>query len=244
MLAALGFLSAGCPQLLDDDFGPVGDVAAVGGDDTPAGTVGTVGGAVGRGGVGGSASSAGASGSAGSSPAVGAGGAGVAGAGGAGGAAGAGGDASAPSRGGGSGGSACTAPESSGPNGRCYLLVSEVTSWGVARSRCRAHAAGWDLTSIRSAAESEFLASILTVEAWVGADDGNGTELWRWVDDGTEFWDGGASGSATGDAYLNWNPTEPNGGGGPECMRILPTAFWADLDCGTGRGSVCAGPAP
>ncbi len=225
MLAVMGFLSAGCPQLLDDDFGPVGDVAAVGGDDTPPGAGGATGGAVGRGGAGGSASTAGASGSVGGAARTGV-------------------DASAPGSGGGSGGSACTAPEWSGPNGRCYLLVSEVASWDVARSRCRAHAAGWDLTSIRSAAESEFLASILTAEAWVGADDGNGTELWRWVDDGTEFWDGGASGSATGDAYLNWNPTEPNGGGGPECMRILPTASWADLDCGTGRGSVCAGPAP
>jgi hypothetical protein len=121
--------------------------------------------------------------------------------------------------------------------------VTESASWALARSRCQARGAGWDLMSIRSAADSAFLAGWLTAEAWVGADDTDGREIWRWVDDGSEFWEGGGTGSALDSSYVNWNANEPNGGGGHDCMRILPSALWADLDCGDSRTSVCEGPA-
>lgn len=218
LLTALG-AGVGCPQLLDDDFRAS--------TASPAGTAGSGlgGGADGSGGTGaGAAPAAGASGSAPPVPAGGsAGSAGAAGA---------------------SGMPSCSEPAIDGPGGRCYLLVSASASWATARSQCRARGTGWDLMSIRSAEDSTFLANLLTTEVWVGADDTDGNEVWRWVDDGTEFWEGGGAGSVVGDAYLNWNPNEPNGGGGHDCMRVLPTAFWADLDCGDGRASVCAGPPP
>jgi hypothetical protein len=96
--------------------------------------------------------------------------------------------------------------------------------------------------SIGSAEESAFLASFLETEAWVGAEDGGDVETWRWVDDGTAFWEGGALGSAIGGAFVNWSSNEPNGSG-RDCLTALPiSALWADLDCDQGRPSVCEGP--
>jgi hypothetical protein len=46
-----------------------------------------------------------------------------------------------------------------------------------------------------------------------GAHDRDGTEFSRWADDGSPFWEGAGSVSAMGQAYLNWNASEPNGGG-------------------------------
>ena len=139
--------------------------------------------------------------------------------------------------------SSCRAPEIAGPGGRCYLWVSASALWAAARSQCQAHGAGWDLMSIRNAEDTAFIANFLTAEAWAGGDDTDGTEVWRWVDDATEFWDGGGNGSAIDDAYTHWNPNEPNGGGGHDCLRVLPSAFWADLDCGEPRTFLCEGPA-
>jgi hypothetical protein len=95
--------------------------------------------------------------------------------------------------------------------------------------------------SIGSAQESAFLATFLQTEAWVGAEDGD-IQTWRWVDDGTEFWEGDEQGSAIGSAFVNWSSDEPNGSG-HDCLRVLPNAaLWADLDCDDGRPAVCEGP--
>lgn len=138
--------------------------------------------------------------------------------------------------------SRCTEPEIAGPGGRCYLWVSASSSWASARSQCRAHGAGWELMSIRSADDTAFLANLITAEAWAGADDGDGTEVWRWVDDATEFWEGGGAGNPIAEAYVNWNANEPNGSG-HDCLRVLPSAFWTDLDCSETRTFICEGPA-
>jgi hypothetical protein len=220
LLAALA-VNAGCPQLLDDDF------------QTHSMHAGSSAGATGAPAAGGAQGTGGAS--AGASP--------VGGASGSAAGAFAGGGAESAGSAGASGTPTCSAPAVAGPSGRCYLWGTESASWALARSRCQARGAGWDLMSIRSAADSAFLASWVTAEAWVGADDSDGSELWRWVDDGSEFWEGGGMGSVLNDLYVNWNANEPNGGGGHDCLRILPGALWADLDCGDSRTSVCEGPA-
>jgi hypothetical protein len=245
LLSALTVAVSGCPQLLDEDFriasgggsGAGGSSAAGSGDGATGGaaraTAGapSAGGSSGTGGGAPTAGSAGAGGAAGSAGATGFGGAsGSAGASGSGGSSGS------------AGATSCPEGALVGPGDRCYVLVSESTSWATARSGCRARGTGWDLMSIRSATDTAFLSNVLTAEAWVGADDSDGTEIWRWVDDGTEFWEGSGAGTAIGDAYVNWNTDEPNGGGGHDCLRVLPSAAWADLDCGDGRTSVCEGP--
>jgi hypothetical protein len=139
----------------------------------------------------------------------------------------------------------CAALESLGPNGNCFVALAALVSWAEARLDCRARGVGWDLASIRSPAVNEFVAGLAGAEAWIGGSDAANEGTWRWVSDGTPFWQGLAAGSAFGGAYANWNPDEPNGGVFSDCMRIVPPVggSWADLECDTLRGSVCEGPA-
>lgn len=144
-------------------------------------------------------------------------------------------------------GPACAAQELVGPDGNCYFLEATPLTWDAARSACQARGVGWDLASLRSAAESEFLGAVLSFEAWIGASDATTEGTWVWVNDNFAFWSGGAEdGSALGGAYVNWNATEPNGGAATNCARVLPdlaspapTARWADLTCTEEIGAVC-----
>jgi hypothetical protein len=143
--------------------------------------------------------------------------------------------------------STCAADELTGPNGHCYFLQSSTLAWDAARNACLARGTGWDLVSVRSAADSEFLGDTLTFEAWLGASDAASEGTWVWVVDNQPFWVGnGATGNAVGAAYVNWNTDEPNGVT-PDCARALPRSFgslnpdapWADLGCELLLGAVC-----
>jgi lectin-like protein len=143
--------------------------------------------------------------------------------------------------------STCAASELAGPNGHCYFLLATPFSWDEARSACQARGLGWDLVSVRSAADSAFLDGVLTFEAWLGASDRVIEGTWAWVVDNQPFWSGnGTTGGPVGDAYTHWNPSEPNGVT-TDCARALPRSFgspipdapWADLACETLRGAVC-----
>jgi Lectin C-type domain len=137
----------------------------------------------------------------------------------------------------------CAPDETTGPNGRCYVVVATPLAWQAARANCQARGAGWDLASIRSSAESELLRSLLTYEAWVGGSDAAIEGTWTWVDDGFEFWQGdGVSGSPLNAAFLAWFADEPNGRETSDCMRLLLDPFWADFECTESLGSVCEGP--
>jgi hypothetical protein len=147
--------------------------------------------------------------------------------------------------------SACRGAELTGPNGRCYLVVSASLSWNAARRNCRERGDGWDLAAIRSDAVNRFIGDRVSGQAWIGASDAATEGEWVWVDDGAAFWVGtGANGRAVDDAYENWSANEPNGGLNSNCTRILtPTAgapnggpVWADRQCGELRASVCEGP--
>jgi hypothetical protein len=139
----------------------------------------------------------------------------------------------------------CAAPERLGPNDRCYATVATLLSWFDARQTCQSLGDAWDLAAIRDDRVNQFLAALLTSEAWIGASD-RGTEgTWVWVDDGVTFWSGSAdAGSATNGAYVNWNEAEPNNLNNSDCARIQPgmAGRWADLDCAALRSAVCAGP--
>jgi hypothetical protein len=65
------------------------------------------------------------------------------------------------------------------------------------------------------------------------------------VDDDTVFWHGdgtGTGGGAANGLYADWNSDEPNGSDPSDCMRILPSAKWADLQCENTLGYICMGP--
>ncbi len=142
--------------------------------------------------------------------------------------------------------SVCAAEELLGPDGHCHFLQPGALVWATARTACRARGPGWDLSSVRSAAESEFLAEVLGFEAWLGASDETEEATWVWVVDETPFWSGsGTTGSAIGGEYTNWNSDEPNGGIATNCVRVVPAlatdagAPWADLGCEQELGAVC-----
>jgi hypothetical protein len=137
---------------------------------------------------------------------------------------------------------ACTLAEKTGPNGQCYVVVATPLDWDAARANCQARGVGWDLTSIRSATVSAFLASFVVEEAWVGGSDAVTEETWAWVDDGFQFWQGEDEGQPLNGAFVNWFDDEPNGSESSDCMRLLIDTRWADLECAELRPSVCEGP--
>jgi hypothetical protein len=135
----------------------------------------------------------------------------------------------------------CAAGAALGANGHCYVVRTTSSSWVGARSDCRNLGDGWDLATVLGHRDAAFLSRILTTEAWIGANDASGTGVWRWVNDGAQFWQGNSSGNPLNGAYVNWNSGEPNGDGA-RCLRILPSTLWATADCGSGSPAVCEGP--
>jgi hypothetical protein len=143
----------------------------------------------------------------------------------------------------------CAADEALGPNGHCYFFDATTLAWEAARGACRARGTGWDLASVLSAAESEFIGEQLPFEAWLGASDSASEGDWIWVADGRAFWRGSFDGAVVDGAYANWNATEPNGSNTTNCARALPRSFgstnpnapWADLACTELRGAICEG---
>jgi len=139
----------------------------------------------------------------------------------------------------------CAAGEVLGSNEHCYFFDARTVAWDAARDACRARGAGWDLASVRSAADSAFLAEAMTFEAWIGATDADDEGTWIWIADGQNFWLGnGTTGAPVGGAYTNWNATEPNGANTTNCARALPASFapnaiWADLACTALLGAIC-----
>ncbi len=136
----------------------------------------------------------------------------------------------------------CALGESTAPSGHCYALVSDELNWAAARNSCQSRGPGWDLASIRTEADSNFLGSLLREEMWVGGSDARTEATWTWVDDGVEFWQGEDSGVALNGAFVNWFGTEPNGAFSSDCLRLLLGAGWADYECEELIGSICQGP--
>jgi hypothetical protein len=137
----------------------------------------------------------------------------------------------------------CRGPGVPGPERRCYRVQSELLPWEPARAACQALGEGWDLVSIHSAETNLFVSSLASEELWIGGGDDAVEATWRWVDDGAVFWRGAVDGQAQNNAFIAWNPGEPNGNAGSNCARLVPArAEWADLECSFARAAVCAGP--
>ncbi len=130
-----------------------------------------------------------------------------------------------------------------GPAGGCWRVLQVPRSWGASRRRCRSIGAGWDLASIRSEEENEFVDALGSDQLWIGGSDLASEGDWVWVDDGTPFWEGRQNGRAVGRAFVAWSGNEPNGGANSDCARTVPgRAEWADLACALERQALCLGP--
>jgi hypothetical protein len=142
--------------------------------------------------------------------------------------------------------SPCGQGRSLGPNGRCFALISTPLSWADARDSCEELGGGWELAVPRDAALNAFLSTLIVDEAWLGGTDQNVEGVWRWIDDGDIFWQGDETGAAPDGAFAAWNPTEPNGGGNSDCLRLVARVGneWADLECELLRSALCEGPGP
>ncbi len=102
------------------------------------------------------------------------------------------------------------------------MNASGSISWTNARSAAltrRYGAAQGYLVTITSSTENNYLAEKVTANTWIGANDSEEEDTWKWID-GPEadeiFWIGDAGGSAVNGRYNNWYTGEPNDVGSGE----------------------------
>jgi hypothetical protein len=136
------------------------------------------------------------------------------------------------------GGSDCGPDGARGPHGDCYYADATETTWSTARLACALRGEGWDLATIRTAEDNAFLAGLLDFEAWLGATDATTEGAWIWVTDELPFFEVDSA-DAAGAAFTAWNEGEPNDYDNSDCLRLLPTGLWADLECTNIKGRVC-----
>lgn len=127
----------------------------------------------------------------------------------------------------------CGADEERGPEGHCYFFSSVVADWRTARAACAARGDDWDLASIESVAEHEWIAERLTADTWMGGiKDG---DQWLWASEDTEFWIGEEDGEPVDGAFVHWEVDEPSGATfSDQCMRYSNAVgdwYWADIQC-------------
>mgnify|MGYP000270936296 FL=1 len=114
--------------------------------------------------------------------------------------------------------------------GFCDIFPS---GWEGAQLLCNQF--GYDLVSINSEAENDFLVDGMAIH-------GPGTDWWiGYSDDAVEgswVWEDGTSGG-----YENWEPGQPNDFAGQDCAEIDPDGTWNDSDClFTFQAFICESP--
>lgn len=118
----------------------------------------------------------------------------------------------------------CAATEARDPTtGHCYRVFMGDTMQPDAEADCQAWGGApglGHLVSIEDASESAFVDTLVNVNAWIGADDFDGT--WTWIDD-------------TPYTFEAWQIGEPNHPGTEHCMFMDVEAKWHDHDCGDVR---------
>jgi hypothetical protein len=119
-------------------------------------------------------------------------------------------------------------------NGHYYdAVTSPEASWDNARTQAQAKGAGWDLATITSIEEQNFIASLLgnadpsdpISEYWIGgyqdSSKGEPGSGWMWTT------------SENFNSYINWMPGEPNNSGGGENHLAMDDRYswaWNDND--------------
>jgi hypothetical protein len=128
-------------------------------------------------------------------------------------------------------------------NGHAYWFCPALRAWQDARNKCQA--IGFDLTSVETSGENQFLLGKVSLNAWVGGSDSAAEGTWRWAPpNGSQFWQGKASGSAVGGAYTNWKSGQPDDLLNQDCSMFqggTGQGKWSDENCGLLLNFVCEG---
>jgi hypothetical protein len=126
-----------------------------------------------------------------------------------------------------------------------YVICPEPLAFAAAASDCARR--GSSLAAVGSAEENDFVATsaygVVSGNLWLGGtrDD---QYVWSWPD-GSVFWRGGVDGSAEPDAFVLWQPEEPNDSStvtsDPErCLALtLGGNDWNDRACSLSLPYVC-----
>ena len=128
-------------------------------------------------------------------------------------------------------------------NGHTYRFCTMGGQWGESESQCAT--AGMRLARVDDAPENGFIRTTADAhgmgEVWIGIEDPTNTFHWQWPD-GTEFWNGSASGGPVGGLYNNWGANKPSGNSNRDCASMLTSAFagtWSDRSCTSVLPYVC-----
>ena len=126
-----------------------------------------------------------------------------------------------------------------------FVICPEPLDFAAAATDCEAR--GASLAAVGSAEEDDFIGAsvygIISGNLWLGGarDD---DYVWSWPD-GAIFWRGGREGAVEGDAYVRWQPGEPNDSStvttDPErCLALtLGGNDWNDRACSLTLPYVC-----
>lgn len=104
-------------------------------------------------------------------------------------------------------------------SGHCYRLFFTASNQATAAANCQSWGGApglGHLASMGDAPENALVAPLLTVNAWIGADDLGGA--WAWSDD-------------TPYSFENFQLGEPNHPGTEHCMFMDIQARWHDHEC-------------
>jgi hypothetical protein len=128
-------------------------------------------------------------------------------------------------------------------NGHNYRFCTTARSWNDAEIQCAI--ATMRLARVDDLLENAWIRSTADAhafaETWIGVEDPMKTLNWQWPD-GTQFWTGGASGSAVGGLYNAWNPGSPTGNSVRNCASMMSSASsgqWQDRSCTSQLPYVC-----
>nr|UYM80466.1 perlucin-like protein [Novocrania anomala] len=115
----------------------------------------------------------------------------------------------------------------------CYMFINQNLNWNDSQNVCSGLSA--HLVHVESVQENNYLlqevnsTKVFTESKfWLGGNDLNQAQIWRWADGGAPF------------LFTNWNPGEPNHER-ERCleMRRFQDGKWNDVPCTVQRPFIC-----
>ncbi len=123
-----------------------------------------------------------------------------------------------------------------------YWLCENSRTWVDAKDHCER--SGLSLVRFDALPDDNLVASKLTKDSWIGANDRITEGKWVWTDN-TQFWNGAANGAPTSGRFANWDPSQPDNFFNEDCgVLAKANGTWWDANCDsppTSLGFVCGG---